>query len=174
MKASFPRSALRDRPRFYSTYIDACPDVDLIDLLAEPLDAALDWRAFATIAHRAYGPGKWTVSVLVQHLIDTERIFSYRLLRIARGDGTPLPGFDENAFAAAATDRPLDELRAELTSVRASTLALVRSCAAEWLHRRGECSGVAISAGALGFAIAGHQRHHLAVLESRYRPLIGG
>jgi len=167
------KSELLDRPGRFSTYINECPDQGLMALLELPLEQELDWQFFARIADRAYAPGKWTVSGVLQHMIDTERILAYRALRIARGDTTPLPGFDEDAFGAQASEKISDfaVALAEFRLLRQSTTALFRSFAPAWLHRRGFCSGTEISVGSLGYVILGHQRHHCSVLTTRYRIL---
>jgi hypothetical protein len=120
-------------------------------------------------AHR-YAPGKWSVKDVVGHLNDSERVLSYRLMRIARGDVTPLPGFDENLIAAGsnADRREIRDLGDELAAVRASTLALVRSLDSDALLRRGPVREWTMSARAIVFVIAGHFAHHLNVLRDRY------
>ena len=117
-----------------------------------------------------YADGKWSVKEVTGHLSDSERVLSYRLLRVARGDQTPLPGFDENAFVAAsnADRRPLSELAAELAGVRAATIALVRSLEDEALLHRGNVNNWPLSARALAFIIAGHCQHHVKILRERY------
>ena len=104
------------------------------------------------------------------HLSDTERIMAYRALRFARGDATPLPGFDEEAYAPAsgADTVPLAELVAELADVRLATLDLFRHLPAEAWTRRGTASDAPFSVRALAWVIAGHQIHHLGVLRERY------
>lgn len=166
----FTKSDLTDHPSRLSTYINECPDQGLMTLLEGSLDQDLDWSVFEPIAQRAYAPGKWTVSGVLQHMIDTERIFSYRALRIARGDTTPLPGFDENAFGVNAAGRTsaFPIALEEFHLVRRSTAALFRSFDPAWLHRRGTCSGFETSVGSLGYAIIGHQRHHCTVLNTLY------
>ena len=117
-----------------------------------------------------YAEGKWSVAAVVGHLSDSERVLSYRLLRLARGDETPLPGFDEKVFAANANadQRSLDDLVDELAAVRASTLRLVRSLDLDTLGRRGTINNWTLSVRALAFIIAGHFQHHLNVLRDRY------
>lgn len=121
-----------------------------------------------------YAPGKWTPKEVLLHLIDTERIFTYRALRFARGDAQSLPGFDENEFAAnsEANDRPLSDLLTEYHAVRAATLALFGSFNAAQLDRVGLANGGATSVRALVFITAGHERHHLAILRERYWPVL--
>jgi uncharacterized damage-inducible protein DinB len=119
---------------------------------------------------RRYAAGKWNVKELIGHLADGERIVSYRLLRIARGDATPLAGFDENTYVAAADSdaRDLDDLVDELAAVRAATIALVRSLDDAALARRGEVNNWTLSARGLVFIISGHFQHHVNILRDRY------
>jgi hypothetical protein len=117
-----------------------------------------------------YAPGKWSIKEVIGHLADTERIMSDRALRIGRGDTTPLPGFDENAYVPAmeADARPLEDVVTEWSAVRRATLALFRGLPpAAWV-RRGVANGATVSVRALAFIVAGHERHHLETLRNRY------
>jgi uncharacterized damage-inducible protein DinB len=117
-----------------------------------------------------YAPDKWSIKDLVGHLSDTERVFAYRMLRIGRGDTTPLPGFEENQFARAAKSdrRQFGELLAEWSVVRAATMALASSLPeADWSNL-GTSSDAPMSARALLYIILGHTEHHLGVLADRY------
>ena len=107
---------------------------------------------------------------MLGHVIDCERVFAYRALRIGRGDTTELPGFDENAYAPMARSdlRAMAALRAELAAVRAATVALLDSFDEEAMLRRGTAGGHGISARALFWIIAGHELHHVALLRERY------
>lgn len=118
----------------------------------------------------AYAPGKWTVKQAVGHMSDTERIFAYRVLRIARGDATPLPGFEQDEYVANAgsNERTLEDLLRELVAVREATLALVRGLPAEAWSRRGTVSGSPVTVRGLIFTLAGHELHHFKILETRY------
>jgi uncharacterized damage-inducible protein DinB len=123
----------------------------------------------AGAGHR-YAPGKWSVREVLGHLCDAERIFAYRLLRIARGDKTPLEGFDENVYvpAGAFDNRTLADLREEWTATREATVALVRGLPADAWTRRGSANGTSVTAAALAYIILGHVEHHLGVLRDRY------
>ncbi len=123
----------------------------------------------AEALHR-YAPEKWTIKEVLGHLSDTERVLSYRLFRISRGDETPLSGFDENAYVAAAdfSRRSLRSLLGEFESVRASTLWILNAMPPEAWIRRGVANGVPVSARALVFILAGHVEHHFEVLRKRY------
>lgn len=117
-----------------------------------------------------YAPGKWSVKEVVGHLTDAERIYAYRALRFARADATPLPGFEEDDYVAAAgfDRRSLGDLLDEWRAVRASTLALFKGLDAEACLRRGVANAHTISVRALAWVAAGHASHHLAVLRGRY------
>ena len=159
-------------PAHYAGYIQRVPEPDPVTACAAQIEAtaALLHGLSDTDAMYRYGRGKWSIKEVVGHLTDTERIMSYRALRIARGDATPLPGFDENAYVPVAKfdDRSLADLVGELRTVRAATLALLRTFDDEAWRRRGTASGKPISARALGFTIPGHERHHVEVLRTRY------
>ncbi|WP_026705122.1 DinB family protein [Flavobacterium soli] len=117
-----------------------------------------------------YAEGKWTIKDILQHLIDSERIFAYRALRFARNDKTELPGFNEDDFAAIANgaNRSIMDLLTELSVVRQSTLSLFKNFDDEQLLRSGIASNNNMSVRALGFVIIGHQNHHQQVFQERY------
>lgn len=157
---------------FYAGYIGELHGDDPLAAMANQLGTTggmLESLSEAQGAHR-YAPGKWSVRELVGHLGDTERIMSYRALRIARGDTTPLPGFDENAFVAGANfeQRTLASLVREWQAVRRATIALFAGLDAAALARVGAVNDHPMSARALAHIIAGHERHHLRVLRERY------
>lgn len=163
-------------PEYFDRYISCVPDIDLTDALSiygyEMINA--EKRTLSQIGHNVYAPGKWTIRDILQHLIDTERIFSYRALRIARYDQTPLAGFDENEYVknAHASGRKLNDLIEEFDIVRQSTTLLYKSFNEEDLIREGYIFKSNISVLALGFTIAGHVMHHMNVIKERYYPLI--
>ena len=117
-----------------------------------------------------YAEGKWTIKDIIQHIIDTERIFAYRALRISRSDKTPLPGFEENDYVnnTNANDRGIQNLLEELSAVRHSNLFLFKSFSDEQLARTGIASATSISVRAIGFILIGHQKHHQKVFQERY------
>jgi hypothetical protein len=119
-----------------------------------------------------YAPEKWSIKTIVGHLADAERIFAYRMLWTARGDTTPVPSFDENAYAEAAQSdrRPFGDLLDEWLTVRDATTALARSVPEQaWTNRGTSSSGSPITARAQLYIILGHTEHHLNVLAERYR-----
>jgi uncharacterized damage-inducible protein DinB len=157
---------------FNATYIKAAGNVDMIEELEIclhdfirfvqniPMDK-FDYR---------YAEGKWTIKDIIQHIIDTERIFAYRALRISRNDKTPLPGFEENHYVdnTNANERNLQGLLTEMAVVRQATLSLFKSFSEEQLLRTGTASNTSISVRAIAFIIIGHQKHHQKVYQERY------
>ena len=159
-------------PPYYQQYIALVPDGDLRRLLPVIFDA--DFRALRTIApeqerHR-YASGKWSIRESVGHMIDTERVLAYRALRIARGDATPLPAFDENLFVhnARYDDIPLEQILGEMMAVHASTILLFENMADDAFNRVGTALGGPMSVRALAYMIAGHALHHMNVFRERY------
>jgi hypothetical protein len=117
-----------------------------------------------------YATGKWSLKEVIGHLSDTERVFAYRALRIGRGDATALVGFDDQSYVARmhAEDLSLVDVVNDWQAVRAATLTLFRNLSTAAWQRRGTASGHPISVRALAYVIAGHTRHHLAVIDERY------
>lgn len=157
---------------FYAGYISGLPAGDILEILELQKDQ-LRQLAAAVKADREtfrYAPGKWSVREMVGHLIDAERVFSYRALCFSRGDETPLPGFDENFYVARANfdARTLQSLLEELILLRSANVLLFRSLAAEDLARVGVANGFPVSVRALAFILAGHLHHHFNVLRERY------
>ena len=157
---------------YYSRYIDIVPDGDLLTILETQHRATQAMLAPLTpdqTKHR-YANGKWSVTEVIGHLADTERIFTYRALRFARNDATALPGFNENLYVPAGRfdERPLGDVAAEFAAVRSATLALFRGLGADALARSGLADGQTISVRALAYIVAGHEKHHVEILKSRY------
>ena len=169
---SIPRPAADEAAPSYHGYIAKVLGENIGEQLVDQL-AEVE-RLFGTLDDTAalarYAPGKWSVKEVLGHLIDAERIFSYRLLRIGRGDATPLPGFDENSYVPAGRfdARPLRGLLAEFRAVRLSSLALVGGIPSPAWSERGAASGKPITARALAYILVGHVAHHLGVLQERY------
>ncbi|HEY0593989.1 MAG TPA: DinB family protein [Thermoanaerobaculia bacterium] len=159
-------------PSAYAGYVSAAAGDDLFAILDAQMKD-LESRAGKLGDEKAlyrYEPEKWSIKELLAHVTDSERIFAYRALCIARGDETPLPGFDEKTYAAAsmADRRPLPHILGELRALRAATVALFESLDGEALERRGVANTRVVSARALGWVIAGHFAHHMGVLRERY------
>ncbi len=147
-------------------------DEDVVAALAEQLDHVLARLGHIPEARGdyRYAPGKWSIKEVVGHISDVERVMTYRALRIARADPTPLPGFDENAWVPAANfdARSLASLVHELEEVRRATVAFFETVDAEAAARRGSANNNPISARAIAYIIAGHERHHVQLLRERY------
>ncbi len=157
---------------YHWEYVRKVPEGDLIAILAEQAEATaalFEGLADEQGMHR-YAPEKWSVKELLGHLVDTERIMAFRCLSIARGERADLPGFDEDAYVAAAgfDRRELADMVAEFRTVRAATLALLRGLDDEALRRRGSANGFTVSARAAAYIIAGHELHHRGILIDRY------
>ena len=166
------RSELTALPEYFDRYINKCDDVELLDAIRISIDelhqAPVDkWEARGDYA---YAPGKWTVKDLLQHLVDTERIFTFRALAYARGEKQAVPSYDEDAYAvnAQAGRRTVRSLVDELLLCHQSVLAMFESFTPEMLDRM--CQGFKgeYSVACVGFLLPGHQRWHLQVLEERY------
>ena len=163
-------------PVYFERYISQVPDMELttaLDVYGMDLIES-EKNKLSLLGNQVYAPGKWTIADIMQHIIDTERIFAYRALRIARNDQTPLPGFDENEYAdqAHANDRRLDDLIDEFITVRRSTIQLFNSFKTDVMQRQGIASGNPISVIGLGYTMVGHVIHHMEVIRERYYPLI--
>lgn len=173
------RPAATEHAPYYAGYIDAAEQAvaqrGLADVVALLEAQTADWQSLMGGApeskgSHAYAPGKWTLAESLVHVSDTERVFAYRLLRIARGDTTPLPGFEQDDWvpASRAGRRTLADILAELYAVRASTLALVRSLDDDAIMQTGVASGKEVTARALVWMIAGHMQHHFVLTRDRY------
>ena len=121
-------------------------------------------------AFYAYAPGKWTIKEMVQHVIDAERVFALRALWFARKDASPLPGFDENTWAANArgNDREWEDIRKEFRILRKSTLFFFRNLKEEQLLAKGMANNNEYNVLAMGYLCAGHVMHHHGILKDRY------
>ena len=118
----------------------------------------------------SYEASKWTIKDLLLHLIDAERIFSYRALRIVRNDSTALPGFDENEYvvAANANEREFENLLKEYCVVRDATISLFENFSATDLLKLGTASGASVSVRGIGYCVLGHELHHKQIIIERY------
>ncbi|WP_034922249.1 DinB family protein [Gillisia sp. CAL575] len=157
---------------FYQTYIDKLPDENLISILKDQKEEFVIFLKGLQEEDLkfSYAEGKWTVAQSLQHIIDTERIFQYRALTIAREDLTPLPGFDHDAYvpASKADRRSLSGFIREFEMVRDAGIALFESFQEEMYCKIGEASKSQLSPRAAGFISAGHQKHHLVLFKSQY------
>jgi hypothetical protein len=156
----------------FSKYVTLVAEGDIIQTLEQQIENSLS--LLRTIpsdkANFRYAPDKWSVKELLGHLIDSERVFSYRALCFARNDQTPLPGYEQNDYVREADfdSRNLADMAEEFATVRRATIQLFRPLnETEWL-RRGKANENEVSVRALAYIIAGHELHHMEVLRSRY------
>ena len=172
-RLTLPQVPPEEAAPFYGPFLAMFPDGRVgVHLEVQPSELeALCAGLSESDAMFRYAEGKWTVKEVIGHLLDTERVYAYRLLRISRGDETAMPGFDERSYVPAGQFnlRSVNDLVSEFTLQRASTLALAKSVpSAAWL-RIGTANGFRTSARALVYIILGHTAHHLRVLRERYR-----
>jgi uncharacterized damage-inducible protein DinB len=173
MPKTINRPAAEEYPDVFRDYVNLLPaEGDVLYLLEKQ---AVDLRhMFKNItdarSEETYEEGKWTIKEVLQHLIDSERIFSYRALCISRGEPAQLPGFDEKlyAFNSLANMRPLDTMLEEYELVRRSSLALFRSFTSEMLDNTGIANGRHMSVRGIIHVLAGHEQHHFNILQERY------
>ena len=158
---------------YYGKYVILVPEGVIVEILEDQLSRTL--TAMEEVpeekAMLRYAPGKWTVKESFSHMIDTERIFSCRLLRIVRGDKTPLPGFEQDDYVlhSAANERVWEDLLEEFECVRMATLSLVRNVRDDWWDRAGTASENAVTVRALAYIIAGHELHHMNLFREKYQ-----
>lgn len=167
-----PKPSITEYPAYYQPYIDKV-DAQDIKLLINKYEAS--FRNFITNikeekALYAYDTNKWTVNEVLQHLIDSERVFVYRALRFSRNDATPLPGFDENDYIknANANLRTLQSLQTEWLAVRESTCNFLLSLSTDALLNKGIANNTTISVNAIAYIIFGHVAHHIEIFKTRY------
>jgi hypothetical protein len=172
MAATAIRPTQNEYDSYYHRYISLVPDEDVLIALDQQLSETLILLRSLSEQHGTfrYEPGKWSVKEILGHLIDTERIMSYRALCIARADRTPLPGFEQNDYVQNGSfdKRSVSSLAREFEQVRRATIALFRNLDPETWERRGTASNVEVSVRALAYIIAGHELHHKAILKERY------
>jgi hypothetical protein len=161
-----------DYPVFFESYIKLVTEEELLPAMRLSLEEMVDFLdgIDPDKADHRYAEGKWTVKELLQHIIDTERIFSYRALCFARGEKQSLPGFDENVYASNAdvSGKSLKELKEELLIVRESVYMMFRGFNREMLDRVGTSNNNQVKVNAIGYMIIGHVRHHFNILKERY------
>lgn len=173
MKLSIPTT--HEYAPFYADYIQrATQREDVYGALAHQIDelhAALD--ALTDVQAR-FKPAdeEWSIKEVIGHLNDVERVFSYRLLRISRGDETPLPGFEQEDYVRTAgfDEIQLNDLLCEFEYQRRANVLAINRLSDEAIHRTGTASGVTVSARALIFMLVGHVEHHMASLQEKYLP----
>jgi hypothetical protein len=162
-------------PSWAKGYVALVPGEDAREALREQREstpALLSGIDEKTAGTFAYEPGKWTIKQILGHICDTERIFNYRALRLARGDDTPLPGFDQDTYVpnAKSNDRTMASLLTEFRSIRQSSLTLLDSLEPNAWERTGVANGAQVSVRGVAFLMAGHELHHVKIIRERYLP----
>jgi len=159
-------------PSYFESYIDQVPEGNLLDILISQLEETTEF--LTTLEDEQwnyrYATGKWTIKEVLGHVSDTERIMSYRLLRMSRGDQTPLQGYDEDEYVKEASfqNQSTVDLIEEFRAVRNSTYTLLRGLSEEDWLRKGVANDKEISVRAIAFIIAGHELHHVKIIKERY------
>lgn len=163
-------------PEYFDRYINLCDDVTVEKAIEISIDEVKNapLEKWKLLGLKTYAPNKWTVNELLQHIIDCERIFTYRALSFARSEQQQLPSFEEDEYVtqSKANDRKLEDLVNEMLALRQSTLAMYKSFTQEMLSKKGMGFKGLYSVASIGFIIAGHQRWHFKVLQEKYYPLI--
>ncbi len=161
-----------DYTPYYDNYISKVEGNDALKVLEEQLSNT--FKFFSSIPETkgnfSYAEGKWTIKEVIGHIIDTERVFAYRAMCIARGEKKYLPSFEQDDYIKEGgfNDRKISDLAEEFRKVREANLALFKSFNETAINRRGVASEKEITVNALLFIIAGHEKHHLEILKSRY------
>jgi hypothetical protein len=166
------RPAADEYAGYYEKYISAVPDGDILATLAAQRanTLALLNSIPESKGGSSYAPGKWSIKEVIGHVIDCERVFAYRALRIARNDTTPLASIDQDALVREGkfNDRTLRDLALEFDAVRSATLALLANLADETWSRRGTASNNPVTTRSLAWITAGHEKHHGAIVREKY------
>ncbi len=157
---------------YYSRYVDLVPDGDVVAILKSQLDetsALLETISDDKCLH-SYAPEKWTIKQLVNHINDTERVFTGRALWFGRGFTDALPSFDQDiaVAGASANDIPWSSLKEDFANVRKSTISFFETLSTEGWSRSGVASDNPVTVKALAYIIAGHVAHHRNILRERY------
>lgn len=166
------RPAITDYAPPYAGYVALVPEEEILGVIED--QSAATQKILASLdeskAAYRYAEAKWSVKEVLGHMIDCERIFTYRALAIARGETQPLPGFDQNDYVenAAFDSWKLGDLAEHYALVRRATIVLFRNFPAEAWTRRGTASTYPITVAAIAWIIVGHERHHVQVLRERY------
>ncbi|GAB5520253.1 MAG: DinB family protein [Rhodothermales bacterium] len=165
-----PRPAPAEYHSFYHRYIEKIGDGDLMAVLAEQLVTLDRLLASAEDPSYRYAEGKWSIKQVIGHMTDTERVMAYRLLAIARGDQTSLPGFDENDYVDEAhfDEQSLPALHQAFVLARRASIALIETLSPSVYANTGTANGSPTSVRALAYILAGHAEHHLRLFRERY------
>lgn len=163
---------IEEVPAYYRPFLKTVPEDEVVLALKSGLDAfVIPLQGIDVSLHDyAYAEGKWTIKEVVQHVVDTERIFAYRALCIARGETNKLAGFDQLLYAenVDCSKKSLEQILSEFRTVRLASLSLFESFGSNELNRRGNTNGLDVNVNLLGFIMCGHALHHGKVMAERY------
>ncbi|WP_066365300.1 DinB family protein [Neobacillus fumarioli] len=166
------RPMQNEYPEYYVPYVSLVPDGDLLTILKENLEKVI--TLFESISEAdgsfRYEPGKWSIKEVLAHITDTERVMSYRLLRIGRGDQTPLAGFDENLFVkgSQAEKLPLKQILADFIATRKASITLIENMPDTAWENKGIANNTEITTRAIAYILTGHEMHHRNIITERY------
>lgn len=170
--SKLPRPGASEHGEYYGRYIGLVPDGDILETLRDQLGDTLRLLQGVTEERETYryGEGKWSIREVVGHLIDTERLFTFRALAIARSDGVDLPGMEQDEWAenSNAHQRRLDDMMQEWAALRRANIHMFAAMDEETGRRSGRASGFAFTVRCFPWLIAGHERWHRALLERDY------
>ncbi|MFK7809717.1 MAG: DinB family protein [Saprospiraceae bacterium] len=164
--------ALTEVADYYQTYISKVQKDDFLEVLKDNTPKVLSF--FGNLSEEQwlfrYAPSKWSIKEVAMHIIDTERIMAYRALRIARGDQTPMAGYEQDDYVplSKADERTSESILKEYEAVRQSSIQLFEYFDDNHLDTIGMASGCPFTPRALGFILAGHETHHVGVVERIY------
>lgn len=166
------RPSIEEYMPYHEQYIGLVGEGAVTEILAKQLEGTTELLSEISDeqADYSYADGKWTLKEVIGHISDNERVMSYRLLRAARGDKTPLAGYDQDDFMSGASfqDWTWQQVIEDYAAVRHATLTLLRGLSKEAWLRIGVANGGDLSARALAYIIAGHEMHHLQVIQNKY------
>jgi uncharacterized damage-inducible protein DinB len=166
------RPTENEYPDYYHPYIKLVPNGEIVQILQENLLAVATLFKGLTEeeTNLRYAPGKWSVKEVLGHIIDTERIMTYRLLRVSRGDQTPLAGFNETDYVEAAKTHNLsmEAILEDFKATRNAAITLIKNTPEEAWVNKGNANGMEITTRAIAYIIAGHEMHHRKIVEERY------
>jgi len=169
---NFRRPNSDEYAAYYETYVGKIAELDFLSVLKNQKEEIINYLSQLSDEqwNHKYEEGKWSPKEMMIHLNDAERVFAYRAMRVSRNDQTPLPGFDQNDYVPYynVDNRTPQSILNEYASIREATLSLYENFSDEDLNRKGTASGFPISVLALGFIIAGHEKHHVKILKERY------
>jgi len=170
------KSNITKMPGYYDRYIHLVDDIEILDAFDQSIQQIdhINIDELLQLEDNVYAPEKWTIKQIIQHIIDTERVFTERTTRFARQDGVTPQGFDENLFAdnAKVSHRTLESLLKELKSVRIASKAMFEGFDDETIQHSGNNYNTEMSVLAMGFTMVGHQVHHFNIIRERYLPLL--